>query len=97
MTCVIPMDCPADHYADNITVTCVSKCSGSFAYVAIKMCVNVCPVISSVMYYADPVTRICATTCTHNATIQLHENHLNQTCVSDCDPDYYLDPFLNSC
>ena len=30
----------------------MSNCFGNFSYVAIKMCVNVCPVISLLMYYA---------------------------------------------
>lgn len=78
--CVIPSNCPSNHYAQNYTRTCVARCNGTYADTNLKVCVDICPTD----YFADPVTRKCATTCTNTSTISLHRNFENKTCVSSC-------------
>lgn len=82
LECVLPSGCPSDMYADNVTVTCVSVCQGSFADSSTYSCVMKCPIIGSNLTYADPVSRMCVTSCTFNSSIQLIKNDANQTCVS---------------
>ena len=96
-SCVIPANCPTNYYADNVTQTCVTTCAGSFAYEASQICVLVCPNVSGVLYYADPTTRKCSTSCTYNDTIKLIKNNANQTCVSQCNPSLFFDPFTFNC
>ncbi len=78
--CVQPLGCPTDHYAQNYTKTCVAQCNGTFAYVSLKVCVSICPT----GLYADSVTRLCSVNCTNNASISLHRDQTNRTCVSSC-------------
>lgn len=96
-SCVIPTNCPSNYYADNVTTTCVTTCPGSFSYATTQTCVLVCPNVSGTVYYADPVTRVCSTSCTYNATIKLIKNDANQTCVSQCSPPLFFDPFTYNC
>jgi hypothetical protein len=74
LVCVNATGCPTSYYADNVTISCVLQCSGSFADPTTRTCVTQCPVVSNIVYYADSYTRMCATTCTNNATIQLYQN-----------------------
>ena len=91
--CVLPADCPTNHYANSETKTCVSVCNGSFADTNAKTCVDICPT----NYYADPSTRLCSLECTNNATVTLHKNIANKTCVSGCDEYLYLNTQNNNC
>ena len=54
---------------------------------------NICPT----NYYADPVTRLCSLECTNNATVSLHKNVDNRTCVSGCSEYLYLNTQNNHC
>ena len=96
MACVLPSGCPTNYFADNASVSCVAQCPGSFGFYN-KTCLLVCPIIGTVKYYADPVTRLCSTGCTFNSTIKLYMNDLNQTCVSQCSPNLFLDPLTFNC
>lgn len=97
LSCVIPTGCPNNTYADNVTVTCVSVCSGSFADPTTQTCVYKCPIVNTTVYYADPNSRMCATTCSNSTYINLIKNIENQTCVSVCMPGLFMDPFSSSC
>lgn len=97
LKCVVPSDCPSNYFADNETVACVSVCLGSFGDELAHTCVLTCPNITGQLYYADPVTRKCSTSCTNNTSIQLIKNDINQTCVSECSPGLFFDPFTLNC
>lgn len=56
-----------------------------------------CPIIGNVKYYADPTTRLCSQTCTNTTSIPLVKNDVNLTCVSSCQPGFFMDPNLGAC
>jgi hypothetical protein len=96
-SCVLPQYCPTNYFADNVTITCVAECSGSYADSTTYSCVFVCPKVGSTVYYADPSTRKCSTTCTNTTFVPLIKNLENQLCVSQCEPGSFMDPFRGSC
>lgn len=69
--CVIPVNCPANHYADNLTLTCVNPCTGAlpFGDPLSRQCVSDCPD----GYYGDWALNLCVQNCS-NATIRYADN-----------------------
>ena len=54
---------------------------------------SICPA----SYFADSATHECALDCTNNASISLHKNLDNQTCVSECAENLFLNTENNNC
>ena len=69
--CVKSIDCPAGHFADNLTLTCVSLCTGTlpFGDLISLQCVSDCPD----NYYGDWALNKCVQFCS-NATIRYADN-----------------------
>jgi len=87
-TCVIPLDCPANHTGDPTTNLCVDWCppaNDTYADNISKLCVSKCPNDTGTLYYADWHIRWCIPTCqNYNATYSEFGNNSTQTCETKC-------------
>ena len=76
--CVIPADCPTGQFADNLTLQCISPCTGSlpFGDPISRQCVLDCPD----NYYGDWALNLCVQNCS-NATVRYADN-----ITGNCEP-----------
>jgi hypothetical protein len=83
--CVIPASCPTGFYADNLTLTCITPCTGTlpFGDSISRQCVLDCPD----NYYGDWTLNQCVQFCS-NATIKYADN-ITGNCESVCTSPMY--------
>ena len=85
-----------DLFEDNTTWTCVSVCpEGYYAFKhptdsKIRKCVLMCEIVAGVYYFAENITRSCATECPMKL-YSTYGDRINFKCDYNCSRDQYRD------